>query len=50
MNDADSRLSGGELGRWLVLASIILLGIVLFFIYAPRTQPVVLPPEVEVVP
>lgn len=38
------------LGSWLVVAVIIVVGIVLFFVFAPGTTPVVTPSPVEMVP
>ena len=39
-----------EIGRWLVVAVVIVVGIVLFFMFAPGTPPVVTPSSVEIVP
>ena len=39
-------LSGSELIRWLVVAALILVGIGLFFYFAPSSKPVV-PPSVD---
>ena len=44
MAEDEVRLTVGDVGRWLVLALLVLLGIVLFFRFAPSTQPVVHPP------
>ncbi|MEP6686860.1 MAG: hypothetical protein ABJC36_00840 [Gemmatimonadales bacterium] len=30
---------GLELGRWLFVAAVLLAGLVLYFVYAPRSQP-----------
>jgi len=30
---------GLELGRWLVVAAVLLVGLALYFIYAPRSEP-----------
>ena len=38
------------LGSWLVVALVIVAGIVLFFMYAPGTPPVVTPSVGEIVP
>lgn len=43
-------LAGSELFRWAVVAAIIIAGIVLFFIFAPNTEPVVPPTVQETVP
>jgi hypothetical protein len=37
-----------ELARWLVVAVVVLVGIVLFFLFAPGTPPAVTPSGVEV--
>jgi len=39
-----------DLWRWLVVAVVIGVGIVLFFMYAPGTPPIVTPSAVEIVP
>jgi len=39
-----------ELGRWLVVAAVIVAGIVLFFLFAPGTPPAVTPSGGELVP
>jgi len=39
-----------ELGRWLVVALVIVAGIVLFFLFAPGTPPAVTPSVGEIVP
>jgi hypothetical protein len=36
-------LSGSELVRWLVVAALIIVGVGLFFYFAPATTPVVQP-------
>jgi hypothetical protein len=43
MADERSRIPGGELARWLFVAVLIVGGIVLYFRYAPRAQPIVTP-------
>jgi hypothetical protein len=43
MADERTRIPGRELGRWLVVAVILLCGIILYFYYAPRADPVVRP-------
>ena len=47
MSDEATKISGAELGRWLVLAALILVGIVLYFRFAPSAGPVVHPVESE---
>lgn len=39
-----------ELGRWLIVAIVILVGIVLFFLFAPGIPPAVTPSGAETVP
>jgi hypothetical protein len=48
MNDERRLLRGSEMGRWLVIAVLILLGIGLYFKFAPRTHPVAPPATSEV--
>ena len=43
MADERSRIPAGELARWLFVAVLIVAGIVLYFRYAPRSEPVVTP-------
>jgi len=43
MADERTRIPGRELGRWLVVAIILVSGIALYFYYAPRAEPVVRP-------
>ncbi len=47
MPDEARTISGAGLGRWLVLAALILVGIVLYFRFAPTARPVVHPVESE---
>jgi len=47
VNEGEPQMTGGEFGRWLVLGTVILLGIGLFFAFARRTNPVIHPPAVE---
>ncbi|MFL5495070.1 MAG: hypothetical protein ACJ8DC_11865 [Gemmatimonadales bacterium] len=39
MSEERAMIRGAELGRWLVVAILIAMGIGLYFWYAPRTQP-----------
>jgi len=39
MSEERAVIRGPELGRWLVVAIVIVAGIGLYFWYAPRTQP-----------
>lgn len=43
MADERSRIPAGELARWLFVAVLIVAGIVLYFRYAPRSEPIVTP-------
>jgi hypothetical protein len=46
MDDDRVELSGSELARWLVVAAIIIVGIGLFFYFAPSSKTAV-PPSVQ---
>lgn len=39
-----------ELGRWLIVAIVIMVGIVLFFLFAPGIPPAVTPSAAELAP
>ncbi len=43
MADERSRIPGAELSRWLFVAILILVGIVLYFRYATHAEPIVTP-------
>ena len=47
MSEERTEIQGGELGRWVVLLSVIVLGIILYFWLSPRTEPVVHPVQSE---
>ena len=47
MSEERTEIQTTELSRWLVLLGVILLGIVLYFWLAPRTDPVVHPVQSE---
>ena len=49
MDDDRVTLTGSELVRWMVVAAIIIVGIALFFYFAPSTKPAV-PPSVQEAP
>ena len=36
-----------ELGRWMLPAAVIALGLLLYFIFAPRTRPIITPTTSE---
>lgn len=46
MHDPRSASRGPEVGRWLVVAALILTGLALYFWFAPASRPVA-PPVVE---
>ena len=48
MNDERSAVRGLELGRWLLVAALLLIGLALFFIYAPESEPPAPPSAHEV--
>lgn len=43
MADERSRIPAADLGRWLLVAVLLLAGIALYFRYAPRAEPIVKP-------
>jgi hypothetical protein len=43
MADERSRIPAGELGRWLFVAALLIVGVILYFRYAPGAQPIVRP-------
>jgi HAMP domain-containing protein len=43
MADDETRMTGVELSRWLVLAALLAIGVALFFAYATSTRPVIHP-------
>lgn len=47
MHRADSASGGRRMGRWILIALLILLGIALFFWYAPTSQPAAPPAGME---
>ena len=49
MNDERSLIRGSEAGRWIIVGLLILLGIGLYFKFAPSTRPVAPPvtPEAQ---
>jgi hypothetical protein len=46
---SESRLAarGPELGRWIVIAGLLLVGLVLYFIFAPSSEPPAPPAAAE---
>lgn len=49
MDDDQTTVSGSELMRWVIVAVVVLVGIGLFFYFAPSSQPAV-PPSVQETP
>ena len=39
MHQERNVLRGPELGRWIAVAALLLIGLALYFVYAPRTDP-----------
>jgi hypothetical protein len=46
MDDQRVELSGSELLRWIIVGLVVIAGIILFFYFAPSSQPAV-PPSVQ---
>jgi hypothetical protein len=47
MHEERNIIRGPEVGRWLVVAAVLLIGLALYFVYAPRTDPPARPAEQE---
>ena len=47
MADERSRIPAGELSRWLFVAALLIAGVLLYFKYAPRAEPIVTPAAQE---
>jgi hypothetical protein len=47
MHEERNTIRGPEVGRWLVVAAVLLIGLALYFVYAPRTDPPARPAEQE---
>ena len=43
MSDERTTVGGGELGRWMLVAALVVVGVVLYFIFAPDSRPVATP-------
>jgi len=39
MHEERTVIRGPELGRWFAVAALLLIGLALYFLYAPRTDP-----------
>jgi len=49
MSDERTTVGGSELGRWLLVAALVVVGIVFYFIFAPASRPVA-PPSLQEAP
>ena len=49
MSDERTTVGGGELWHWLLVASLMAVGIVLYFVFAPDSRPVA-PPSIQEAP
>ena len=49
MDHERAEVTGSELIRWIIVAALVMVGIVLFFYFVPDTQPVVSPTVEETV-
>ena len=47
MHEERNIIRGPEVGRWLVVAAVLLIGLALYFVYARRTDPPARPAEHE---
>jgi hypothetical protein len=47
MHEERTTIRGPELGRWLAVAALLLIGLALYFVYAPHTDPPARPAEHE---
>jgi hypothetical protein len=47
MSDERTAARGPELGRWLFVAALLLIGLALYFLYAPASEPPVRPAPAE---
>ena len=45
MSEERTVARGPDLGRWIFVAALLLIGVVLYFIYAPRSEPPARPAE-----
>lgn len=43
MNDERRVVGGAEMGRWLLVAALVVIGVILYFIFAPDSRPVATP-------
>jgi hypothetical protein len=47
MHQERNVIRGPELGRWIAVAALLLIGLALYFVYAPHTDPPAPPAEHE---
>jgi len=47
MHQERNGIRGSELGRWIAVAALLLIGLALYFVYAPHTDPPAPPAEHE---
>jgi len=47
MHEERNVIRGPELGRWIAVAALLLIGLALYFVYAPHTDPPAGPAEHE---
>ena len=50
MADERPKIPARDLGRWLFVAALLLAGVLLYFRYAPRAEPIVSPTTQEPAP
>jgi hypothetical protein len=50
MDDENTRITGAEAGRWLVLGALLAICVVLYFVFAPSVAPVIHPAAIETGP
>ena len=43
MTDERTEIRGSEIGRWLFVVVLVVIGIVLYFLFAPDSRPVAIP-------
>ena len=47
MSEERTAARGPELGRWMFVTALLLIGVALYFVYAPRSEPPARPAEHE---
>jgi hypothetical protein len=43
MTDERTEIRGAEMGRWLLVAVLVVVGVILYFVFAPDSRPVATP-------